>query len=204
MSPSWRTKAAHYGSIINRARIRIPDQRLQDVYNWSRINMEWLVRDVPGIGRGLSGGFMEYPWWFGTETYSVQALMATGDFELAKQTLRLLRNQSDKVNGNGRIVHEITPDAAVSNPRKYPGDRAVRPDGRQGIRMDGRSGFRERDVSRDEERDRLAAGRDGSGPGPVPGRLRDHGGLRLERRADRCRGLHPAGSGGCCAHRREC
>jgi hypothetical protein len=60
-------KVAHYASIIKRARIRIPDQRLQDVYNWTRINMEWLVRDVPGVGRGLSGGFMEYPWWFGTE-----------------------------------------------------------------------------------------------------------------------------------------
>ena len=36
--------------------------------------------------------------------------------------------------------------------RKYAGDRAVRPDGRQGIRMDGRSGVRERDVSRNEER----------------------------------------------------
>jgi glycogen debranching enzyme len=109
-------KVAHYGSIINRARIRIPDPRLQEVYNWSRINMEWLVRDVPGIGRGLSGGFMEYPWWFGTETYSLQALTATGDFDLAQQTLRLLRNQSNKVNANGRIVHEITTDAAVANP----------------------------------------------------------------------------------------
>jgi glycogen debranching enzyme len=59
---------------------------------------------------------MEYPWWFGTETYSVQALVATGDFDLAKQTLRLLRSQSDRVNGNGRIVHEITPDGAVANP----------------------------------------------------------------------------------------
>ena len=84
-------KAAHYDSLINRSRLRIPDPRLQEVYDWSRINMEWLVRDVPGIGRGLSAGFMEYPWWFGTETYSVQALTATGDFELARQTLRLLR-----------------------------------------------------------------------------------------------------------------
>jgi glycogen debranching enzyme len=109
-------KVAHYGSIINRARMRVPDPRLQEVYNWSRINMEWLVRDVPGIGRGLSGGFMEYPWWFGTETYSLQALAATGDFELVKQTLRLLRDQSGKVNANGRIVHEITPDGAVANP----------------------------------------------------------------------------------------
>ena len=109
-------KTTHYGSISNRARIRIPDQRLQEVYNWSRINMEWLVREVPGIGRGLSGGFMEYPWWFGTETYSLQALAVTGDFELAIQTLRLLRSQSDKANGNGRIPHEITPDDAVANP----------------------------------------------------------------------------------------
>ena len=109
-------KVAHYASIINRARIRIPDQRLQEVYGWVRVNMEWLVRDVPGVGRGLGGGFMEYPWWFGTETYSLQALTATGDFELAKQTLRLLKNQSMKTNGNGRIVHEITTDGAVSNP----------------------------------------------------------------------------------------
>ena len=59
---------------------------------------------------------MEYPWWFGTETYSLHALMATGDFELAKQTLRLLKNQSVKANGNGRIVHEVTTNGAVSNP----------------------------------------------------------------------------------------
>ena len=109
-------KVAHYASIIKRARIRIPDQRLQDVYNWTRINMQWLVRDVPGIGRGLSAGFMEYPWWFGTETYSLQALMRSGDFELVKQTLRLLRSQSSKVNANGRIAHEITTDGAVANP----------------------------------------------------------------------------------------
>jgi hypothetical protein len=109
-------KVARYTSIIDRARIKIPDQRLREVYSWVRINMEWLVRDVPGVGRGLSGGFIEYPWWFGTETYSLQALTASGDFELAKQTLRLLKNQSMKTNGNGRIVHEITTDGAVSNP----------------------------------------------------------------------------------------
>jgi len=109
-------KKARYASIIERARIRIPDQRLQEVYNWVKVNTEWLVRDVPGLGRGLGGGLMEYPWWFGTETYSLQALAATGDFELAKQTLRLLRDQSLKANGNGRIVHEVTTNGVVSNP----------------------------------------------------------------------------------------
>jgi len=110
-----RTKA-HYASIIDRARVRIPNQRLQEVYNWVRVNTEWLVRDVPGIGRGVGGGLMEYPWWFGTETYSVQALIATGDFDLAKRTLRLLRDQSLRTNGNGRIVHEVTTNGVVSNP----------------------------------------------------------------------------------------
>ncbi len=109
-------KKAHYASIIQRARIRIPDQRLQEVYNWVRINAEWLARDVPGIGRGLGAGLMEYPWWFGTETYSLQALAASGNVDLAKQTLRLLKTQSMKANGNGRIVHELTTNGAVSNP----------------------------------------------------------------------------------------
>ena len=81
-----------------------------------RVNAEWLVREVPGIGRGLGAGLLEYPWWFGTETYSLQALMATGDFDLVKQTLRLLKNQSMKANGNGRIVHEVTTNGAVFNP----------------------------------------------------------------------------------------
>jgi len=109
-------KKAHYTALIDRARIRIPDQHLQQVYDWVKIDAEWLVRDVPGIGRGLSAGLLEYPWWFGTETYSLQALLASGDFELAKQTLRLLRDQSRKFNGNGRIIHEVTTYGALSNP----------------------------------------------------------------------------------------
>jgi glycogen debranching enzyme len=108
-------KKAHYAAIIQRARVKIPDQRLQEVYNWVRVNAEWLVREVPGMGRGLGAGLMEYPWWFGTETYSLQALIETGDFALTKQTLRLLKNQSTKANGNGRIV-QVTTNGAVSNP----------------------------------------------------------------------------------------
>ena len=110
-------KKAHYAALIERARIHIPDRRLQQVYDWVRINAEWLVREVPGIGRGLGAGLMEYPWWFGTDaSYSLQALLATGDFDLAKQTLRLLRDQSAKFNGNGRIIHEVTTYGALFNP----------------------------------------------------------------------------------------
>jgi len=107
-------KKADYASIIQRARITIPDQRLQEVYNWVKINTQWLVRDVPGIGRGQGGGLMEYPWWF-SDSYSYEALIAMGDFELAKQSIRLVRDQSLKANGNGRIVHEITTNGAIVN-----------------------------------------------------------------------------------------
>ncbi len=109
-------KQSRLASLIDQARVRIPDARLQEVYNWVRVNAEWLAREVPGIGRGLGAGLMEYPWWFGTETYSLQALMASGNVDLARETLRLLMNQSMKSNGNGRVVHEITTAGAVSNP----------------------------------------------------------------------------------------
>ncbi|HEX7337555.1 MAG TPA: hypothetical protein VF252_10145 [Gemmatimonadales bacterium] len=112
-----KKKKAHYAALIGRGRIAIPDQRLQQVYDWVRINAEWLVRDVPGIGRGVTAGFMEYPWWFGTDgAYSVQAMLAAGDPDIARQTLRLLRNQSAKFNGNGRIIHEVSTYGALSHP----------------------------------------------------------------------------------------
>src|SRR5215204_1149544 len=108
-------KKDHYAAIVRRGRITIPDRRLQEVYDWVKINAEWMVREVPGIGRGLGGGLMEYPWWFGTEGYSLLALAASGDYTVPKQTLRLLRSQSAKANGNGRILHEVTTNGGVSN-----------------------------------------------------------------------------------------
>jgi hypothetical protein len=109
-------KKRRIAALLARARVTIPDSALQQVYDWVRADMDWLVRDVPGVGRGLSGALMEYPWWFGTETYSLQALIATGNFGLPTETLRLLRHWSDKTNGTGRIVHEVTTAGAVSNP----------------------------------------------------------------------------------------
>ena len=108
-------KKSHYAALIRTGRISIPDPRLQEVYNWVKINAEWLVRDVPGMGRGFSGSLMEYPWWF-PDNYAYQALIVGGNIELTKQTLRLLRDQSTKANGNGRIVHEVTTNGAVVNP----------------------------------------------------------------------------------------
>ena len=157
---------------------------------------------MPGIGRGLGGGLMEYPWWFGTDaSYSLQALVATGNAELAKQTLRLLRDQSLKANGNGRIVHEVTTNGGVVNPGNtqetaqfimavgkvfdWTGDlafaREMYPSMKLGLR------WLLTDMDQNHE--------------SVPGRLWDHGGVGPQRGADRCGGVHPAGAGGHGAHR---
>src|SRR5262249_13392503 len=69
------SKKKRYALLLSRSRIKIPDARLQEVYDWVKIDTDWLVREVPGIGRGLGGGLMEYPWWFGTDSsYSMQAV----------------------------------------------------------------------------------------------------------------------------------
>jgi hypothetical protein len=108
---------ARYESLLGRARIAIPDRRLQQVYDWVKVNNHWLTREVPGVGRGINGGLMEYPWWFGTDAgYTLQAVVATGNFELARETLRLLRKYSMRANGNGRIIHEVTTNGGVVNP----------------------------------------------------------------------------------------
>jgi len=77
-----------------RARHKNPDQRLQEVYNWSRINMEWL-QAFRCVGRGLSAA--SWNTHGGSEPRVLPASAHDdGDFDLARQTLRLLRKQSDK------------------------------------------------------------------------------------------------------------
>lgn len=111
-----KEKKQYYAAIINRARVEIPDKKLQQAYTWGKLNTEWLVSELPGIGRFLGAGAVEYPWLFGCDnTYASQGVVASGDLELAKSTLRTLKNMSEKENGNGRIIHEMSSNGFVSN-----------------------------------------------------------------------------------------
>ncbi|MFL5786684.1 MAG: hypothetical protein ACJ748_01410, partial [Flavisolibacter sp.] len=97
-------KKEYYAAIIHRARINISDKSLQQAYTWGKLNTEWLVSELPGLGRFLGAGAIEYPWLFGCDnSYASQGVVASGDPELAKSTLRLIKKVSEKVNGNGRI-----------------------------------------------------------------------------------------------------
>ena len=109
-------KKQYYEAVIHRARVEIPDKKLQQAYTWGKLNTEWLVSELPGIGRFLGAGAVEYPWLFGCDnTYAVQGVVASGDLDLAKSTLRTLKRVSEKANGNGRIIHEMSSNGFVYN-----------------------------------------------------------------------------------------
>jgi glycogen debranching enzyme len=113
----WFAKKSRFEMLKQTAEIQIPDAELQQAYEWIKYNTDWLVRDVPGIGRGFGAGLQDYPWWFGVDSeYTIQGLITTGRKDLVYSTIELIHNLSEKENGNGRIVHEVSTNGAVFNP----------------------------------------------------------------------------------------
>jgi glycogen debranching enzyme len=111
-----KAKAEHYRDIASYAKINIPDKGLQQAFEWVKYNTEWLVRDVPELGRGLGAGMPDYPWWFGVDNeYTLKGAIATGRKDLVYQTIDLIHKLSE-ANGNGRIVHEVSTNGVVFNP----------------------------------------------------------------------------------------
>jgi hypothetical protein len=86
------------------------------MYEWLKYNTDWLVRNVPDQGIGISAGLPDYPWWFGADlTYTLQGVLATGEHDLAKSSIMLLHKISQKENNNGRIIHEVSTNGSVYN-----------------------------------------------------------------------------------------
>ena len=109
-------KKERYQKITNTSRLTIPDKDIEQMYEWLKYNTDWLVRNVPEQGVGLSAGLPDYPWWFGADaTYSLQGVLATGDHELAKNTIQLLHAISQRTNDNGRVIHEVSTNGSVYN-----------------------------------------------------------------------------------------
>ena len=109
-------KIDRFKEINQRSSIDIPDQGIADMYSWMKFNTDWLIREVPSEGIGLSAGLPDYPWWFGADaTYSLQGVLATGDHQLVKNTILLLNKISKRANTNGRIIHEVSTNGVVYN-----------------------------------------------------------------------------------------
>ncbi|MDD6828291.1 MAG: amylo-alpha-1,6-glucosidase [Bacteroidales bacterium] len=108
-------KQEHYRKVISRSYVDIPDEALQDCYTYSKINTDWLVQDFGGL-HFLAAGAKEYPWLFGCDnSYALQGVVCSGDDDLAKRTLHSLMEVSERANGNGRIIHEMSPSGAIYN-----------------------------------------------------------------------------------------
>ncbi|MFC3416461.1 alpha-L-rhamnosidase-related protein [Algoriphagus hitonicola] len=117
LSNDWYEKKNRYQTIFEAAQIDIPDKQLQKAYEWTKYNTDWLVREVPGMGRGFGAGMPDYPWFFGVDSeYTIQGLIATGRKDLVYSTMELIHNLSEKTNGNGRIIHEASTNGVVFNP----------------------------------------------------------------------------------------
>ena len=110
-------KILKYSSLASVNQLITNDPSIDQMYQWIKFNSQWLVREVPEIGRGVSAGIPDYPWWFGTDgAYIVQGLVSAGLHEEALHTIDLIMKLSRSENGNGRIVHEVSSNGVVFNP----------------------------------------------------------------------------------------
>lgn len=109
-------KKVRYKQLALQSKLTIPDKQLQQAFEWLKYNCDWLVRTVPETGTGIGAGIADYPWWFGVDSeYALKGYMAIGQDKIVEQTIRLLDSVSMAVNGNGRILHEMSTNGVVFN-----------------------------------------------------------------------------------------
>lgn len=117
LQSDWFSKKSNFQAVFEKSKIEIPDPELQKAFEWVKYNTQWLVREVPEMGRGFGAGLPDYPWYFGVDSeYTIQGLLATGQKDLVYSTIALIHNLSEKTNGNGRIIHEASTNGVVFNP----------------------------------------------------------------------------------------
>ncbi|MQA98670.1 MAG: glycogen debranching protein [Actinobacteria bacterium] len=128
-------KVATRQELLGRTAVELPDQTLEDAFDWGKLNMADLTRTVtdaeirdvdegrvypPPAGTmaemtGIGAGYPDYPWYFGTDgAYTAFPLVASGQWDTAMAHLRTIKDVSRIVNGTtGKVVHEIMTDGSV-------------------------------------------------------------------------------------------
>ena len=93
------------------------EEELETVFRWLKHNAIWLEMDADTLGYGFAAGIEDYPWFFGCDSeFSILGLNAVGRYDLSKSMLRLLAKASERTNGTGQIIHEMSTNGAVFNP----------------------------------------------------------------------------------------
>ena len=112
-----KDKIALYEDLQSQNQLTSDDPGVDQLFRWTKYNTQWLVRDVPEVGRGVSAGIPDYPWWFGTDNaYILQGMASAGLHQEALATIDLILGLSRKENGNGKVVHEVSSNGVVFNP----------------------------------------------------------------------------------------
>lgn len=113
----FAAKSALAEHISNTSEVVTPDARLNEAIGWSKWINQMFMRET-ALGRGVGAGLPEYPWWFGIDTaYAVLPMLQSGQFELVRDTLQLLKRQSEFRNPDapGRVIHEISTTGVIFN-----------------------------------------------------------------------------------------
>lgn len=94
--------------------LEIPDEQLQQAYDWSRISMLQGLVDNPYLGEGLIAGYRTsgvsqrpgFAWFFGRDSlWTSLAQDAEGDFKTTRAALEFLSKYQRQ---DGKIPHEIS------------------------------------------------------------------------------------------------
>ncbi len=110
----------HYNDYLTQTvEVQLPDSRLQQAYDWSRISMVKGLVNNPQMGRGLVAGYglskgayrPGFAWFFGRDSFWTSfALTAAGDFVTARAAIAFVaKYQRD----DGKIPHEIAQSASL-------------------------------------------------------------------------------------------
>ena len=97
--------------------VRADDRPFERAFEWAKRRLDAFVGDVPGVGRSLLAGYAAskpgggdgrpgYAWFFGRDAcWTAFALLAAGEFSLARQVIRFLGDHQDVT---GKVLHEAT------------------------------------------------------------------------------------------------
>jgi len=117
-----KESAAYYAEYLKKTvSVDLPDEQLQEAYDWSRISLVQGLVVNPTMGTGLVAGYRTsgesqrpgFAWFFGRDAFwSTLALNSEGDFASARTALAFVAQfQRD----DGKIPHEIAQGASFVN-----------------------------------------------------------------------------------------
>lgn len=89
-------------------------ENINNLLQWAKHNLKWLMIRTAITGRGLEAGHPEFPWYFGIDSfYSFKGMLLAGFHNDVRDTLSIISRLTEKHHGvvpheivtNGRIYH---------------------------------------------------------------------------------------------------